>query len=179
MDHDRAARIPADHSPNPPDSDAKADSLTALLAGEYPLRPSQDPTRVSAHLDTLRTHYMGDLLKDLTQEPTVTLIPYVVATPGEKRRQALEQLRRCASQKPGWHVTEHSYFDDNDAVWRSSEQRHGLAAACRYAVIGPAHGLLVMGRSAMPLDNYEYQRILHYFHQHQRFVAFASEMAAR
>lgn len=178
MDHERAARIPADHSPNPPDSDARSDSLSALLAGEYPLRPSQDPTRVSADLDTLRAHYMGDLLKGLTQEPTLTLLPYVVAALGE-RRDALEQLRRCVSQKPGWRLTEHSYCDNNDAVRRSSEQRHGLAAACRSAVIGPARGLLVMGRSAMPLDNHEYQRIINHLHQHQRFIAFASQLAAR
>ncbi|MEV7198050.1 hypothetical protein AB0N81_40610 [Streptomyces sp. NPDC093510] len=179
MDHDRAPRIPADHSPTAPCSETRADSLSALLADEYPLRPSQDLARVSADLDALRVHYMGDLLKDLTQEPVATLIPYVVSAPGGKRRDALEQLRQCASRTPGWRLTESSYCDDNDTVWRSSEQRHGLAAACHCAVVGPARGLLAMGRSAMPLDNCEYLRIIRYVHQHKCFLAFAGELAAR
>lgn len=177
MDHEHAPRSPADHSTNLPDSETRGESLSALLSGAYPFRSSQDPARVSADLDDLRAHCMGELLKDLTQEPAVTLLPYVVAAPGAKRRDALEQLRRCVSQKPGWRLAEHSFSDTGAHL--SSEQRHGLAAACRDAVIGPAHGLLVVGRSALPLDNREYERIIRYLHRYQRFVAFASQLAER
>ncbi|MFI1599103.1 hypothetical protein [Streptomyces venezuelae] len=147
-----------------------------MLAGKYWFDPGQSPALDIVELERLRVQRMAELLDGLQEEPAVSVVPYTVASLGPGRHAAMKQLRRCVTQTAGWHLAEHS-FCDTDA--RLLGRRPGLAAACRYTVLGPARGLLVPGRAHLSGDLGEYEFLVRYLYGYRCFVAYAPQLAAR
>ncbi|MEU5683605.1 hypothetical protein DEJ48_36730 [Streptomyces venezuelae] len=133
--------------------------------------PPSLPGNRAAQLAGLRNDCMAELLEEHKRSGrTITVAPYVLASTGDERRAGLAQLGRFAEEQQGWPVTGSSFCDFDPEV--PLEERRAFGAACRYASLGFASGILAANRAALTFDDAAYERVLTYLHKHRVFLAF-------